>query len=94
MVYKTEGYRMYAQLQQNIQHDVVRSIYRAQPAVAQQPVRTRITETDVSTNAAQDTSNSVQRKAAKVRPNAPCPCGSGKKYKHCHGAPNVARVAS
>jgi hypothetical protein len=20
--------------------------------------------------------------------NAPCPCGSGKKYKHCHGAPN------
>ncbi|MDQ3655033.1 MAG: preprotein translocase subunit SecA, partial [Chloroflexota bacterium] len=39
VVYKTEGYRMYAQLQQNIQHDVVRSIYRAQPAVAQQPVR-------------------------------------------------------
>ncbi len=94
VVYKTEGYRMYAQLQQNIQHDVVRAIYRAQPAVAQQPVRTRITETDVSTNAAQDTSNSVQRKAAKIRPNAPCPCGSGKKYKHCHGAPNAARVAS
>ena len=22
----------------------------------------------------------------KVRPNDPCPCGSGKKYKHCHGA--------
>jgi preprotein translocase subunit SecA len=21
--------------------------------------------------------------------NAPCPCGSGKKYKHCHGAPNA-----
>ncbi|MBP3331270.1 MAG: SEC-C domain-containing protein [Tidjanibacter sp.] len=21
----------------------------------------------------------------KVRPNDPCPCGSGKKYKHCHG---------
>jgi len=93
VVYKTEGYRMYAQLQQNIQHDVVRSIYRAQPAVAQQPVRTRITETDVSTNAAQDTSNPVQRKAAKIRPNAPCPCGSGKKYKHCHGAPGL-RAAS
>jgi preprotein translocase subunit SecA len=22
--------------------------------------------------------------------NAPCPCGSGKKYKHCHGAPNAS----
>ncbi|MBX6723990.1 MAG: SEC-C domain-containing protein, partial [Dactylosporangium sp.] len=21
--------------------------------------------------------------------NQPCPCGSGKKYKHCHGAPNA-----
>ncbi len=94
VVYKTEGYRMYAQLQQNIQHDVVRAIYRAQPAVAQQPVRTRITETDVATNAPQDTSNSTQRRTAKIRPNAPCPCGSGKKYKHCHGAPGAARTAA
>ncbi|MDC1157923.1 SEC-C metal-binding domain-containing protein [Alphaproteobacteria bacterium] len=23
---------------------------------------------------------------AKVSRNAPCPCGSGKKFKHCHGA--------
>ncbi|MGH3806107.1 MAG: SEC-C metal-binding domain-containing protein, partial [Pseudonocardiaceae bacterium] len=23
--------------------------------------------------------------------NAPCPCGSGKKYKRCHGAPTTAR---
>ena len=26
------------------------------------------------------------RKPHKVYPNDPCPCGSGKKYKHCHGA--------
>ena len=26
-----------------------------------------------------------QAKTAKVPRNAPCPCGSGKKYKHCHG---------
>jgi preprotein translocase subunit SecA len=24
----------------------------------------------------------------KVARNAPCPCGSGRKYKHCHGRPN------
>ncbi|HEX8519185.1 MAG TPA: SEC-C metal-binding domain-containing protein [Pseudonocardia sp.] len=23
--------------------------------------------------------------------NRPCPCGSGRKYKHCHGAPTAAR---
>jgi SEC-C motif domain protein len=28
----------------------------------------------------------VQREAAKVGRNEPCPCGSGKKYKKCHGA--------
>jgi len=93
VVYKTEGYRMYGQLQQNIQHDVVRAIYRAQPVVAQQPVRTRLTESATSTNAAVDSSAPAQRKATKIRPNEPCPCGSGKKYKHCHGRP-AARLAS
>jgi preprotein translocase subunit SecA len=27
----------------------------------------------------------VRREVAKVGRNDPCPCGSGKKYKHCHG---------
>ncbi len=27
----------------------------------------------------------VRRNGEKVGRNAPCPCGSGKKYKHCHG---------
>jgi preprotein translocase subunit SecA len=27
----------------------------------------------------------VVRDAPKVGRNDPCPCGSGKKYKHCHG---------
>ncbi|MEU6246280.1 preprotein translocase subunit SecA [Glycomyces sp. NPDC047010] len=31
--------------------------------------------------------NPGQRHADKTGPNAPCPCGSGKKYKRCHGAP-------
>lgn len=28
----------------------------------------------------------------KIRRNDPCPCGSGKKYKKCHGAPNIAQA--
>ncbi|MEJ2753782.1 MAG: SEC-C metal-binding domain-containing protein, partial [Chloroflexota bacterium] len=30
----------------------------------------------------------VERVAAKVGRNDPCPCGSGKKYKQCHGRPD------
>jgi preprotein translocase subunit SecA len=93
VVYKTEGYRAYGQLQQNIQHDVVRALYRVQPAAAQQPVQTRVTAAEVSTNAAEDTSaRPAQRKSNKVKPNQPCPCGSGKKYKFCHGAPSKVAV--
>jgi preprotein translocase subunit SecA len=33
----------------------------------------------------------VVRETRKVGRNEPCPCGSGKKYKHCHGA--LAREA-
>jgi preprotein translocase subunit SecA len=87
VVYKTEGFRMFGQLQENIQHDVVRAIYRVQPVVAQQPVQTRVTENNLSTNAPTDNSvTNAPRRTTKIRPNEPCPCGSGKKYKHCHGA--------
>jgi len=41
----------------------------AAPMVAQKPV----------------TGQPFQPKVAKARPNEPCPCGSGTKYKRCHG---------
>ncbi len=89
VVYKTEGYRMFGLLTEHIQHDVVHTIYRVQPVVAQQPVRTRLTE-EVTTNRGDEATGPRQRR--KVGANEPCPCGSGKKYKRCHGAP-VARAA-
>ena len=84
VVYKTEGFRLFQQLQEHIQHDLVRSIYRVQPVVAQQPVRTRLTEEATSTN--REDEARAPRRSKKVRPNEPCPCGSGKKYKFCHGS--------
>jgi preprotein translocase subunit SecA len=86
VVYKTEGYQMFNKLLLSIQHDVVRSIFRVQPVAAQQPIRTRVTDTEMSTNAPQEPQAASQRRTKKVRPNEPCPCGSGKKYKFCHGA--------
>ncbi|MFZ4618249.1 MAG: SEC-C metal-binding domain-containing protein, partial [Rectinemataceae bacterium] len=35
--------------------------------------------------AARPAGATVVRSAEKVGRNDPCPCGSGKKYKHCHG---------
>jgi preprotein translocase subunit SecA len=88
-VYKTQGYEFFQQLLAGIQHDVVHTIYRVQPVVAQQPVRTQVTEeSDQSPVGADSGGNgaTVPRKTRKVGVNDPCPCGSGKKYKHCHGA--------
>jgi preprotein translocase subunit SecA len=88
VVYKTEGYKMFQRLLEHVQHDVVHTIFRVQPAVAQQPIRTRVTE-EVTTNRGGEDGASAPARKRKVGVNEPCPCGSGKKYKHCHG-----RVAS
>ncbi len=64
------------------------------PAHREQPMRetrqdpafvTAGHETDTITNASTAAERQVPG-APKVSRNAPCPCGSGKKYKHCHGA--------
>jgi len=85
VVYKTEGYRMYGRLQENIQHDVVHTLFRVKPAVAEQPVQTRMTQ-EVTTNRGNENGNQPAR-SKKIGPNDKCYCGSGKKYKFCHGAP-------
>jgi preprotein translocase subunit SecA len=91
VVYKTEGFKMFSRLQENIQHDLVHTIYRVQPVVAEQPVRTRVTEENLTTNRDEASNGPVRKK--KIGPNDKCFCGSGKKYKFCHGAPKKAVVA-
>jgi preprotein translocase subunit SecA len=71
VVYKSEGFRMFGLLLGHIQHDVVHTIFRVQPAVAQQPVQNK----------------------RKIGANDPCWCGSGKKFKKCHGAPAARKAA-
>jgi preprotein translocase subunit SecA len=44
VVYKTEGFKLFQQLLDHIQHDVARTMFRVQPVAAQQPVRTQLTE--------------------------------------------------
>ncbi|MGE3797556.1 MAG: preprotein translocase subunit SecA [Thermomicrobiales bacterium] len=88
VVYKTEGYRMFGKLTENIRHDVVHTIYRVQPAIADQPIRTRVSE-ESNTNLGEGATET--KKVQKVGVNDPCPCGSGRKYKHCHGKGGATR---
>jgi preprotein translocase subunit SecA len=79
VAYKTEGYNMFQALLQNIQYDVAHMIYKVRLA----PALTRpVVQPGVTNHPAKQ--GPVRKKAKeKVGRNAPCPCGSGKKFKHC-----------
>ncbi|MBQ0006197.1 MAG: SEC-C domain-containing protein, partial [Alistipes sp.] len=47
--------------------------------------RMQTSRNDLSTNGGEPKSNAPVRVEKKVGRNDPCPCGSGKKYKNCHG---------
>ncbi len=79
--YKVEAHRMFEALQAAIRHDVVYAIYHL--TLRQETVRRprqMITNRDVSANG-----HSEPVRSRKIGRNDPCPCGSGKKYKRCHG---------
>jgi preprotein translocase subunit SecA len=81
VAYKTEGYRMFQQLLENIEYDVAHMIYSVQI----QPALTRpVIQAGVENRGGDGAAPG--RKKQKVGRNDPCPCGSGKKFKHCHGA--------
>ncbi|MCC6177809.1 MAG: preprotein translocase subunit SecA [Chloroflexi bacterium] len=78
--YKVEAAAMFEDLLGQIQHDVVYAIYHVEPR--QEPVRR---PTPMTTNHDEDRGNQPVRAGKKVGRNDPCPCGSGRKYKKCHG---------
>jgi preprotein translocase subunit SecA len=92
--YQREAYDMFSELTESIREDFVRYIYRVEFV---RPEAQRSTPQRVSDNraavesggdeaAAPQGGNPAQVISDKVPRNAPCPCGSGKKYKKCHGA--------
>ncbi len=85
--YKSEGFRMFQALLQNIEYDVSHMIFNVRLA----PIMARPAQQIGQTNHPQE-AGPVRRKATgKVGRNDPCPCGSGKKYKNCHGASSAVR---
>ncbi len=83
--YKFISYEMFSELMRNIQLETVRGMFNVR--IATPPEKREQVATPTSTNL--DTTlakEPVRRKDAKVGRNDPCPCGSGKKYKQCHGS--------
>lgn len=81
--YKMAGYDMFDDMISNIQEDTVRLLFhvRIEQKVEREQVA-KVTGTNRDESAQR---GPKKREAAKVYPNDPCPCGSGKKYKQCCG---------
>ena len=87
VMYKTEGSRMFQALLERIHHDIVHSFYNVTLSKSQSENGT-VSRAKTSAMAA---ASGRQREAVavgvrKTGRNEACPCGSGKKYKRCHGA--------
>ncbi|MGN1332158.1 MAG: preprotein translocase subunit SecA [Lachnospiraceae bacterium] len=81
--YKMSGYEMFDSMTANIQEDTVKLLLHVrveQKVEREQVAKVTGTNKDDSVGKAP-----VKREEAKVYPNDPCPCGSGKKYKQCCG---------
>ncbi|MGI6649190.1 MAG: preprotein translocase subunit SecA [Bacillota bacterium] len=78
--YKFEAYQMFQAMISSIQEDTIRWVFRARVAEPRRESVRRMVENRDAEEVRQPV-----RAESKIRRNAPCPCGSGKKYKKCCG---------
>ena len=82
--YKIAGYEMFQNMMRSIQGETIRVLYQIK---LEQKVEREQVAKPLATNRDESAVRSPkQREGRKIYPNDPCPCGSGKKYKQCHGA--------
>ena len=97
VVYKLESYNLFAEMLETLNKDVLSFLFKAfvplqdrpqQPQRAVRPKtdmsRYQTRHSDLTTNGEQK-ANTPVKVDKQVGRNDPCPCGSGKKYKQCHG---------
>ena len=102
LVYKFESFNLFSQMLEDMNRDVVAFLLRAHiplrdGTTAQAPAQTRkpdmsqmnTSRTDLVTNGGEPKSRMPVHVEKQVGRNDPCPCGSGKKFKNCHGKPQA-----
>ena len=84
--YQAEGFRMFNDMIGSIEFDVTRLMMKAQIHEQERPQAERHISTTATRNiAAQQTELPADLDLSQVKRNDLCPCGSGKKFKNCHG---------
>lgn len=81
--YKLNGYEMFDEMAQNIKEETVRLLFHVR--IEQKVEREQVAKVTGTNKDDTLQKGPVKRETAKVYPNDPCPCGSGKKYKQCCG---------
>ena len=81
--YKSSGYQMFDEMIQNIKEETVRLLFHVK--VEQKVEREQVAKVTGTNKDDSVAKAPVKRGNAKIYPNDPCPCGSGKKYKQCCG---------
>jgi preprotein translocase subunit SecA len=97
LIYKFESYELFSSMLDKINRDILSFLLRAQiPLRDPQNIkqveqrradhsRLQASRPELSANSSQPKSQAPVHVEKKVGRNEPCPCGSGKKYKNCHG---------
>ncbi len=87
--YKREGYDMFAGMMDRIKGDTLERLFKVQLVPGERPEAEveapRPQQMSLNRGEAAVPKQPVHRTEDKVGRNDPCPCGSGKKYKKCHG---------
>ncbi len=88
--YQNEAYEYFMELMDSVARDSVRYVYHAQLAKPQAPTPARV----VAAAAGEVAPRQAQpvRTGEKIGRNDPCHCGSGQKYKKCHGSPAASNA--
>ncbi len=90
--YKIQGFAMFEEMTTAIKEDTIRILYHIK--VEQKVEREQVAQVTGTNRDTSAVAAPKKREIRKVYPNDPCPCGSGKKYKQCHGRNEYLKTVS
>ncbi len=100
--YKKESYDLFEAMKERVEDTIVKTLFRLEPVseeklaeeqqrrAARQPAQVQFSAPPKTAAPPRPQAQVVKKELDKVGRNDPCPCGSGKKYKKCHGAMQAA----
>jgi len=92
--YKKESFDLFEMMRERVENDIIQKLFRFEPVTEEQMLEQRARQQRAAPRIELSAPPKVEgqrpqpatNREVKVGRNDPCPCGSGKKYKKCHGA--------